>query len=62
MGADTSITGLDHLHSISFKRDNLKPLTKEQTYAADSVRMQLAISFVRGRLHFYPRRYAINSQ
>ncbi|KAK3890242.1 hypothetical protein Pcinc_005776 [Petrolisthes cinctipes] len=57
-GADTSIIGLDHLHSIGLKQDDLKPPPQEPTYAADGAPMQPAIGSVRVHLQLKGNRIA----
>ncbi|KAK3884690.1 hypothetical protein Pcinc_011010 [Petrolisthes cinctipes] len=57
-GADTSIIGLDHLHSIGLKQDDLKPPPQEPTYAADGAPMQPAISSVQVHLQLKGNRIA----
>ncbi|KAK3886627.1 hypothetical protein Pcinc_009274 [Petrolisthes cinctipes] len=57
-GADTSIIGLDHLHSIGLKQDDLKPPPQEPTYAADGAPMQPAIGSVQVHLQLKGNRIA----
>ncbi|KAK3884724.1 hypothetical protein Pcinc_011042 [Petrolisthes cinctipes] len=57
-GADTSIIGLDHLHSIGLKQDDLNPPPQEPTYAADGAPMQPAISSVQVHLQLKGNRIA----